>query len=186
VTRRTLPQYVVVTPVRDEARHVVATVRSMRAQAHPPALWVIVDDGSTDATPRLLREATAGAAWIRVVATGSTERRLGSAEVLAFQRGVAEIPPDAAYEYIVKLDGDLDLPADYFARLLRRMEADPRWGIASGRYCEWHDGAWVPIAMPPYHAAGASKVLRRACFEQGLGHGRRDPRRPARLAHRAC
>jgi glycosyltransferase involved in cell wall biosynthesis len=168
---RTLPSYVVVTPVRDEARFIADTLVSMLAQTHRPLRWIIVDDGSTDRTPDILRELTHGVSWVTVVSTGSRERKLGSAEVLAFQRGLAELPPDVHGDFIVKLDGDVRLPADYFERLLDRMSSDTRWGIASGVYCEQATGAhadagWHPIRMPAYHAAGASKVVRRQCFEQ--------------------
>lgn len=158
--------YVIVTPVRDEERFIGDTLMSVLAQTHPPLRWVIVDDGSTDRTLEILREHTQGVRWVTIVSTGSRERKLGSAEVLAFQRGLAEIGPDAPHDFIVKLDGDLRLPPNYFERLLARMASNPRWGIASGVYCEDKGGVWLPIPMPAYHAAGASKVVRRQCYEQ--------------------
>ena len=45
-----LPAYAIVSPVRDEAEHLGRTIESITAQTHLPALWVIVDDGSSDAT----------------------------------------------------------------------------------------------------------------------------------------
>lgn len=161
-----LPSYLLITPVRDEAAYIDATLSSVALQSHRPQRWVIVDDGSTDATPRLLREAAQGAPWITVLSTGSTARRLGSAEVLAFQRGLDHVAGDPPCDFIVKLDGDVRLPFDYFEKLLGRMAANPRWGIASGVYCEQTPQGWVDVPMPSYHAAGASKVVRRACFEQ--------------------
>jgi glycosyltransferase involved in cell wall biosynthesis len=163
---RPLPPYVIVTPVRDEQAFVCVTLLSVIAQTHRPLRWVIVDDGSTDRTPEILRRYARGWPWITLASTGSQERRLGSAEVLAFQRGLAEIDPGLPYEFIVKLDADLRLPPDYFGRLLTRMSADPRLGIASGVYCELVRGSWLPVGMPDYHAAGASKVVRRQCFEE--------------------
>jgi glycosyltransferase involved in cell wall biosynthesis len=159
--------YVVVTPVRDEARHITHTIESMLAQTQPPSCWVIVDDGSTDDTPSIIERLTKGVPWIRVVRTGNEKRRLGSAEVIAFDRGVSRLPPHVQYEHIVKLDGDLRFEADYFERLLGRMQTDPAWGIASGVYCEQRpDGTWEPVSMPRYHAAGACKVVRRSCFAE--------------------
>ena len=160
------PAYVVVTPVRDEAQYIAATLASMLAQSHPPLRWVIVDDGSTDDTLRIVQAHTRDVPWVTVVSTGSAQRRLGSAEVLAFQRGVAEIDAATPYAYIAKLDGDVRLPFDYFERLLLAMAAEPGWGIASGVYCELQSRQWQPVPMPPYHAAGASKVVQRQCFEQ--------------------
>ena len=161
-----LPSYLLITPVRDEAAHIGATVASVLAQHHRPQRWVIVDDGSTDATPQLLRDSTRGHPWISVLRRHSAARALGSAEVLAFQHGLAHVAGEPPCDFIVKLDADLRLPADYFERLLAYMAERPHWGIASGVYCEWRHGQWVDIPMPAYHAAGASKVVRRACFEQ--------------------
>ncbi len=160
-----LPSYVVVTPVRDEERFIGDTLASMLSQTHKPLRWVIVDDGSTDRTPEILRAGTAGLNWVTVVSTNSKRRHLGSAEVLAFERGLHEIAPELPYAYVVKLDGDLRLPIDYFQRLLTRMSMRERCGIASGVYCEDTGSGWLPVRMPPYHAAGASKTVRRECFE---------------------
>lgn len=165
---RTLPNYVIVTPVRDEASYIASTIDSVKVQTHRPVHWVIVDDGSADCTPDILRAHTHGLSWITVITTGSSQRQLGSAEVLAFQQGIAALDPNLNFEFIVKLDGDLRLPRDYFERLLQRMAAHPDWGIASGVYCEQQaeQTDWMPVAMPAYHAAGASKVIRRACYDQ--------------------
>jgi poly-beta-1,6-N-acetyl-D-glucosamine synthase len=164
------PAYVIVTPVRDEARFIGDTVDSVLAQTHLPLRWVIVDDGSTDPTVAIVKQRIQGLAWVTLISTGSTQRQLGSAEVLAFQLGVDTIDPATPYDYIVKLDGDLRLPPNYFERLLVAMSARPRWGIASGVYCEWKTaaglGAWQVVPMPAYHAAGASKVVQRQCFEE--------------------
>ena len=49
-------KYVLVSPCRDEAANVRRTLDSVAAQTVPPALWVVVDDGSTDETPAILEE----------------------------------------------------------------------------------------------------------------------------------
>jgi glycosyltransferase involved in cell wall biosynthesis len=50
---RDLPPTTILLPVRDEAENVVACVESLLEQAGAPEI-VVVDDGSTDATPELL------------------------------------------------------------------------------------------------------------------------------------
>jgi glycosyltransferase involved in cell wall biosynthesis len=160
-----LTPYVVVTPVRDEAPHIARTIRSMLAQTHRPSRWVIVDDGSTDETPTIINQLTQGHDWVTVANTGNETRRLGSAEIFAFERGMAQLTAADEHEFVVKLDGDVAFAADYFERLIGRLAQDPRWGIASGVYREEAEGGWQPVMMPNYHAAGACKVVRRACYE---------------------
>ena len=41
-------RYCLVSPCRDEADYMVRTLESVTNQSEPPALWVIVDDGSSD------------------------------------------------------------------------------------------------------------------------------------------
>jgi len=51
------PGFHLVSPCRDETRYLRRTLDSVAAQSVPPALWVVVDDGSTDETPAILRSA---------------------------------------------------------------------------------------------------------------------------------
>ena len=49
-------RYCVITPCRDEAKYARRTLDTVTGQSEPPTLWVIVDDGSKDDTPRILEE----------------------------------------------------------------------------------------------------------------------------------
>ena len=60
-------RYVIITPCRDEAEFARVTLESITRQTVPPALWVIVDDGSTDATPKILEEYAQKFPYIRII-----------------------------------------------------------------------------------------------------------------------
>ncbi len=157
-------RYAVVSPVKDEARFVEKTILSMVGQTIKPVQWVIVDDGSTDATAEIIEKYARSHKWIRVLKLNRGEgRQPGSAVIRAFATGYELIAAEN-FDFIVKLDCDLDVPPDYFERLLTRFQEDENLGIASGVYLEETKGKWNPIIMPLYHAAGASKVMRRKCF----------------------
>jgi poly-beta-1,6-N-acetyl-D-glucosamine synthase len=160
------PRYVIVSPVKDEECHVELTLRSVIGQTLKPALWVIVDDGSKDGTPEIIGRYVDAHPFIRLVRNPDAgARKPGSAVIRAFNYGCRFLG-DIQYDFIVKLDCDLSFEPGYFEKLTGRFIEDERLGIASGVYLERNgSGAWKEVAMPSYHAAGASKVLRRECFE---------------------
>jgi poly-beta-1,6-N-acetyl-D-glucosamine synthase len=45
-----MTRYVIITPVRDEEKHIEATIECVLRQTVQPEEWIIIDDGSTDQT----------------------------------------------------------------------------------------------------------------------------------------
>ncbi len=159
-------RYAVISPVKNEERFIGQTIASMISQNVKPALWIVVDDASTDNTARIVRECMDSHAWVRYLFyPGEAVRKTGSAEIHAFNYGFNAISK-LAFDFIVKLDGDLRFDEGYFENLFLRFAENRKLGIASGIYLEETAHSWEPVGMPGYHAAGASKVIRRACFER--------------------
>ena len=159
--------YIAITPAKDEERYIERTLQSMIAQSHQPLLWILVDDGSSDDTCEIIQKYADVHPFIRLLRADSrTKRATGTAEIAAFYRGFELIRNDL-FDCIVKLDADLSFEPDYFERLMKRFDEDPRLGVASGIYLEARsENDWREVSMPSYHAAGASKVIRKACFEE--------------------
>jgi len=59
-------RYPLISPCR-EAQYLRRTLDSVAAQSVPPALWVLVDDGSTDETPAILEEYARRLPYLRVI-----------------------------------------------------------------------------------------------------------------------
>lgn len=157
-------RYVIISPVKDEGRYVETTIRAVLRQTLLPCKWVLVDDGSKDNTREIIAAYARQTDWIVLVTRQQgTPREPGAGVIRAFNDGLKLIA-DRSYDYIVKLDCDADFAPDYFERLLDRFQQDCSLGIASGGLLERHAGMWNPIAMPPYHAAGLSKMVRAECF----------------------
>ncbi|SFR19326.1 glycosyltransferase family 2 protein [Poseidonocella sedimentorum] len=164
--------YVLISPCRNEAGYMRRTLDSVVAQSVTPALWVIVDDGSTDETPAILAEYAAAHDWIRVVAKPDRgHRAVGPGVIEAFYAGYATIDP-GDYAFSCKLDLDLDLPPRYFEILMARMAEDPRIGTCSGKPYVRHGGALVSERRGDEMSVGMTKFYRRECFEDISGYVR--------------
>jgi poly-beta-1,6-N-acetyl-D-glucosamine synthase len=154
--------YALVTPVRDEAENLPRLSGAIEAQTLLPAAWVVVDDGSSDRTPvyaRALAERLPWASFVELPSAHTVAR--GAPIVRSFMRGLEEVP-DAAV--VVKLDADVSMAPDYFERLLRAFEADPRLGMASGSAYELVRGRWEQRFGTRTSVWGAARAYRRECL----------------------
>ena len=160
-------RYVLITPCRDEAAFARRTLESVTAQSVRPALWVIVDDGSSDATPAILAEYAARFDFIRIVRRKDRGRRsVGPGVVDAFYAGLETIDL-TRFDYLCKLDLDLELPKRYFELLMQRMEAEPRLGTCSGKpYYPMSDGRLMSEDCGDETSVGMTKFYRVECFRQ--------------------
>jgi glycosyltransferase involved in cell wall biosynthesis len=159
-------RYCLITPCRDEAEFARVTLESVLRQTVQPALWLIVDDGSTDETPAILAEYEEKVDFIRVVRREDRgERRVGPGVIEAFYAGYDEIDP-SNFDYLCKFDLDLDLPPAYFETLMKRMEADPRIGTCSGRAYKRVDGGLESEGGSAEMSEGMTKFYRTRCFQE--------------------
>lgn len=158
-------RYAIVTPARNEAAFLEEHLASVVSQTVRPAEWVIVDDGSTDATGAIVDRWAAQHAWIKSLHRGDRGfRQAGAGVIEAFYDGYHALRTHD-WEYLVKLDGDLILNPDYFERCLEEFVKDAQLGIGGGIV---YDGQNAPGKFeqgPSFHVRGAVKMYRRACWD---------------------
>jgi glycosyltransferase involved in cell wall biosynthesis len=160
--------YAVVTPARDEAVNLPRLAGSLARQTVPPREWHIVDNGSTDGTLEVARRIAAEHPWVRVGSLpGTAIADRGAPVVRALQSGISALS-DNPPEVVVNVDADVSFPADYFERLLREFDADPRLGIASGSAYELHRGIWQQRFVTGTTVWGASRAYRWDCLKELL------------------
>jgi poly-beta-1,6-N-acetyl-D-glucosamine synthase len=159
----------VVSPVRNEVAHLERVVTAMAAQTRPPDEWVIVDDGSDDGTDALLASLAGDVPFMRVVSPDDeldpteVDRLALAAAPRAFNVGLGHGRDD--FTHVAKLDGDVELPPDYYEVLLSRFAGDDRLGIACGDLIEPVGPEWVRLTIPPHHVHGALKLYSRECLD---------------------
>jgi glycosyltransferase involved in cell wall biosynthesis len=162
-------RYAVVTPAHNEADNLRRLAECMRAQSVTPTEWMIVDNGSTDGTADVIRNLTAATPWVKsiAVARDDGEAARGAPVVRAFHAGLEELSdlPDV----VTKLDADVELEPDFFARIMAAFDADPRLGITGG-VCYEPDtnGVWKPTHVTRGHVRGATRAYRSVCLSDVL------------------
>ncbi len=158
-------KYLIISPCRNESALMRRTLESVRRQTVPPALWIIVDDGSTDETPQILAEFARQMPCLRVIRREDRgHRSVGPGVVEAFYAGYRTVD-SGAFEYMCKLDLDLDLPSGYFEELIRRMENEPRLGTCSGKpYYPGPGGRPISEGCGDEMSVGMTKFYRTECF----------------------
>src|SRR5205807_1275955 len=119
------------------------------------------------ATPAILGEYAARFDFIRIVRRKDRGRRsVGPGVVDAFYAGLETIDL-THFDYLCKLDLDLELPKRYFELLMQRMEAEPRLGTCSGKpYYPMSDGRLMSEDCGDETSVGMTKFYRVECFRQ--------------------
>lgn len=164
------PRLLVISPVRNEAKHIERVARAMAEQTRPPDAWIVVDDHSTDGTRDILDELEAALPFLHVRSSTTfaqpvRDRLAVAAEACAFNSGLQSVAW-RSYTHISKLDGDVELPARYYELLLDEFNRDPKLGLAGGVLLERARAGWeVDGAPPDYHVRGALKCYTLPCFE---------------------
>ncbi|MCJ2015109.1 glycosyltransferase [Methylobacterium sp. J-076] len=155
-------RYVVIAPSRDEAGTLRTTLDSLLRQTIPPAKLVFVDDGSTDETQAILESYRGRMPYLEVITrVDRGVRKVGPGVIEAFNEGLASVDL-SEFEFLCKLDMDLDLPDGYFEGLIRHMDADPVLATCSGKpyFREGGTGQLVSEHIADEFAVGMTKFYR--------------------------
>jgi poly-beta-1,6-N-acetyl-D-glucosamine synthase len=164
-------RFIAITPARDEEGFIARLIASMTAQTLKPARWIIIDDGSTDATAKMLDEAAARHSWIDVKHLAVGRERLPGGESILMQFLPREVWQD--YDAILRIDADISFEPDFAELLAAEFTRDATLGIVGATLFEPEGAEWREIRAPGFHTRGAVKMYSRACFEAigGLSSG---------------
>ena len=161
----------IVTPMHNEEQNIVLLARQLNESTVKPSLWVVVDDGSTDASVNSLESVHTD---VRTVIVGRTNKGglIGGSAFTAWQYGVDQgLQEIRAASYIMKLDADVELPRDYLERVLESFTSDHTVGVSGGILIETSDReqtVHVPGPVKLYSRVGydaLAKVPRAVGFD---------------------
>lgn len=168
---RSGPLVSVVLASRDGERFLAESLESLATQTWPEVEWLLVDDGSSDATGRMLERFAADHPVARVFRTGGIGAAAARARALAEARG----------ELLALQDDDDRSHPERLERQVRHLLAHPEI-VLLGTAAETIDerGAVVASYPVPLSAAAIARTLRRAPpFVHGSVMMRRDAYRAA-------
>ncbi len=122
---------------KDGAGTVRETLESILNQELQPSFVVVVDDGSTDGTPELLRRMAADHANLFVVRNPSHSRDIRRVPALlnlglSFAEGLRDRL--GSPRFMMVSGDDNKLAVDYASTIIARMTAEPRIAVAAGSW----------------------------------------------------
>lgn len=135
------PLVSVIIPAYNCARYLPAAIESALAQSYPKTEIIVVDDGSTDETPDLLRK------YPQVTAIRQNNGGLSHARNTGIN--------NARGDYIALLDGDDIWPKDKLQEQMAIIEADPGIGLLFGNARRFADDGWTEAPLFERYGLGA-------------------------------
>jgi biofilm PGA synthesis N-glycosyltransferase PgaC len=155
---------VLITPARNEEAFIEKTIHSVVNQTVRPIRWVIVNDGSTDGTARIIGHYAGLYDWIDAVNMPAHRDRSFAAKVHCFNAGYETVKA-IDHDVVGNLDADISFEKDYLEFLLRRFWEDPGLGVAGTIFREEGYSSETDSFEGQNHVAGQCQLFRRECFE---------------------
>ncbi|MFX1253995.1 MAG: glycosyltransferase family 2 protein [Promethearchaeota archaeon] len=142
---------------RNEERYITKTLDVLFQQQHPPSLVVVVDDGSTDATPRILQEYQRKESRLHIIYRKNRGfSALGTFLMAYTYNSGFKYIQQQDYDFVLIIGADTILPPSYIKSLLEKFREDNQLGLISG----------INPGQPrsKLHAAGAGRMIRAPIF----------------------
>jgi glycosyltransferase involved in cell wall biosynthesis len=167
--------YILITPAKNEQESLPLIADSVIKQSIVPKVWIIVDDGSADETPAIIRELMAKHYWIQSVRLPPHPRDITFHYSYVCKRGFdhainycneKQIP----FDFIALLDADTCLTETYFEHLISAFGHDPKLGIASGGIYYNVNGKLQWDKVFENDPAGTGRMWRNECFFETGGY----------------
>lgn len=167
--------YILITPAKNEEKYLPNLINAIIKQTIKPLLWLIVDDGSTDKTPKIIEEAKRNHDWIKSIRLKEGPWDLGihiSDVSIAGFKFLIECcnNHDISYEFIGLIDADMVPERKYFESLIQKFEKNEKLGIASGSVYYKKDDSLILDKAREDLPRGGARLWRKECFFETKGY----------------
>jgi len=173
-----LPSYVLLTSVKDEMPHLRTVAASLCALNPLPVAWYITDDGSSDGSLEVLREAALDFPFITLIEKPKREGRSWGVQYRnmndMYARAASELGD--AFAYIGVHDADVAVDSDFYEILLTEAQNNPALGMIGGVIYQPNPkkGEWCPRKDNSPDSVPGSVLISRKAFETVGGYTPRE------------
>lgn len=159
-------RFLIIIPAHNEEDNLSFTLDSLVLQSNRNFKVVVVNDGSTDRTPEVIRKYTEADPRFKTINLQKSEHQPGSKVVHAFKNGLQTQSMDE-FDIICKFDADIILPENYLQTITDAFIQNPAYGLVGGLLYIEKDGSWVYEGNSnKHHVRGPMKAYRKECFVQ--------------------
>lgn len=155
----------IIIPAYNEEKFIKDCLESLLNQTHSAKKILVVDDGSGDNTPQIVKSLSNSNKNVSLVSRPkSFSHEPGSKIVEAFNFGLENLEID--YDVVCKFDADLIFPSNYLEVLTKAFQDNPKLGMYGGFCTVEKNKTWsLEQLTNADHLRGALKAYRNACFE---------------------
>jgi glycosyltransferase involved in cell wall biosynthesis len=162
-------KFLIIIPAHNEENNLPSTLDSLLRQRYTDFKIVVVNDGSTDGTPEVIKRYTDTDCRFTSLHLEKSAHQPGSKVVSAFKNGLQTQDMDE-FDIICKFDADIILPENYLETVRNAFQEHPEYGLVGGLLYVEKDGQWIYEGNSnKHHVRGPMKAYRKECFIQMKG-----------------
>lgn len=157
-------KFLIIIPAHNEEDNLSFTLNSLLQQSFKDYKVVVVNDGSIDQTPEIIKKYTDQDSRFETINLQKSAHQPGSKVVNAFKNGLKTQDLDE-FDIICKFDADIILPENYLEIIEKSFQNNPKNGLIGGLLYIEKNGEWVYEGNSnKNHVRGPMKSYQKECF----------------------
>jgi glycosyltransferase involved in cell wall biosynthesis len=163
-------EFILMTPAKDEEKFLPLVIKSLVKSEKLPILWLIVNDGSTDDTLKIIKKASNDFNFIKYISIKNKGKRdliyrISYVCKLGFEYAINYAKNNGIkWNYIGILDADIMITKNYFKGIINEMDKNPKIGISSGKLLSYTNKQIKLIKYFDNIPTGGARIWSKNCF----------------------
>lgn len=164
-------KYIIVTAAKNEEKFIELPLNAVINQTILPYKWIIVSDGSTDNTDKIIEEYSSKYDFIKLLSIPPlANNRNFQSQSAAINLGIGEVK-NLEYDFIGNIDADVSFEPDYFENILLKFYENKNLGLAGGTIQEKQGNVFKDRKTNNTRSVpNAIQLFRRECYEDINGY----------------